>query len=92
MPYNKVPEGYDFSTEFDIYVIAYCIDSNTWFVTNQRFWYFQFDNEFQTEKEGIEFFESNLSMIFKKQKELCFWKDKDIYLENTSKLYSVLNG
>lgn len=89
MGYNEIPKEYDFDTEFTTYVIAYCIDSNTWFVTNQRFWYFQFDNEFETEEEGIKFFESNLPMISKQQEELCFWRDRSIYLENINKSYII---
>ena len=37
MGYEKVPDGFSFSTEFDTYILAYCPDDCTWFATNKRF-------------------------------------------------------
>ena len=48
MAYEKVPDGMDFSTEFDTYIIAYCPDQCEWFVTNHRFFYYEYDMEFAT--------------------------------------------
>ena len=35
--YVEVPKEYNFNTEFPTWIIAYCQDSDSWFVTNKRF-------------------------------------------------------
>ena len=42
-----------FGTEFSTWIIAFCPDSDSWFVTNQRFWWYEYPIEFQSEQEGI---------------------------------------
>ena len=59
MSYEKVPDDMDFSTEFDTYIIAYCPDQCEWFVTNHRFFYYEYDMEFVTEDEAVEYFRNH---------------------------------
>ena len=56
MSYVSIPEGYEFSTEFPTWVIAYCVDTNSWFCTNQRFFYYEYPDEFQCENDAVHYF------------------------------------
>ena len=35
--FKNIPCNCDFSTKFSTYIIAYCLDTNSWFCTNERF-------------------------------------------------------
>jgi hypothetical protein len=74
----------DFNKEFNTYVIAYCVDTNSWFITKQRYWYFQFDNEFNTYNEALEFFGSNQDMILDQQHKMeqTYKPSTKVILEN----------
>ena len=43
MAYKEVPGEYNFSTIFPTYIIAFCPDADEWFVTNKRFFYYEYD-------------------------------------------------
>ena len=87
MSYVELPEGYDFNTEFDTYVIALSPDTASWFVTNKRFFYFEYDKEFATEQEGIDFFKENWKIFYDIEKNIGYYKpsylENSVYLENT---------
>jgi hypothetical protein len=68
MPYVEVKES--FSTVYPTYVIAYCIDTNSWFITNQRHWYFQFEEEFKTEGEALKWIDDNRCKVLNMQNEM----------------------
>ena len=85
--YKKVPDGFSFSTEFDTYILAYCSDDCTWFATNKRFFYFEYDKEFKTEEDAVAYFENNLKEFYDIELKICnyrpdFMKNK-IYLNST---------
>lgn len=61
---EELPKGYDFNTEFKTYIIAFCPDTDSWFVTNKRFFYYEYDKEFDTEEEGIKFFKDNPKIFY----------------------------
>ena len=44
----------------DTWIIAFCPDSNSFFVTNQRAFYWEYQKKFESEKSAIEYFESNV--------------------------------
>ena len=46
MAYNTIPNGMTFDTEFSTWIIAFCSDTDSWFVTNQRFWWYEYPMEF----------------------------------------------
>jgi hypothetical protein len=85
MGYVTVDE--DFSTIYDTYVVAYCPDTNSWFITNERHWYFQFENEFASWDDGYLWFSNNLGLVIDTQNEMlqsnnqklkdCAWLDKE---------------
>ena len=60
--YKTIPEEYDPSTEFPSWIIAFCPDTDSWFVTNQRFFYYEYDKEFESEEAGIVFFKENSTL------------------------------
>lgn len=37
MSHVELPEEINFSTKFDTFIIAYCPDTDSWFVTKERF-------------------------------------------------------
>lgn len=53
-----MPGGYDFNSEFDTYILAYCPDTCSWFATNRRFFYYEYPREFESEAEAIEYFKA----------------------------------
>ena len=50
MGYKTVPQEFDFNTEFPTWIIAFCPDTDSWFVTNKRFFYYEYEKEFETER------------------------------------------
>lgn len=51
----------DFNTKYSTWIIGFCPDTNSFFVTNERHFYYQYDKEFSTEEEGISFFKYNIA-------------------------------
>ena len=62
--YEALPEGCDFNTEFKTYIIAFCPDTDSWFVTNKRFFYYEYSKEFETEEDGVKFFKENPKIFY----------------------------
>lgn len=58
---------------YSTWIIAYCPSTNSFFTTNERAWYWEYDKEFKTEQEAISFFTGNLEI---------FWNEADkLYIE-----------
>lgn len=88
----------EFYKEYNTYVIAYCLDTDEFFVTNQRYWWWQYQKEFSNEQAGINYFENHLDEFFQIANELrkrsgfySLLKDKDLYLSNTNRFYGRTN-
>lgn len=85
-----------FEQKFPTWIIAYCPDTSTFFVTNKRYFYWEYDKEFATEEEGIEYFEKHVKKFMDIENRL---KDRimlrrfvdpmnsPVFLENTGKSY-----
>lgn len=86
MFYKEIPEEYDFTTEFSTWIIAYCIDTNSWFCTNKRFFYYEYPEEFQSENEAIKYFRNNVFTFLKLNNEMYPKKNDNVFLENTKEL------
>ena len=84
-----IPDEFDFSTEFPTWIIAYCPDTNSWFCTNKRFFYFEYPEEFHCENEAVEFFHTHVPMFMGFQRELYPKVTDTIFLENTRQQYIV---
>lgn len=78
--YERVPDGYDFNTEFDTWIIAYCPDEVSWFLTNHRFFFYEYGEvdykgeyhlkEFKTIEDAIWYFVCYKKIFFQREKEL----------------------
>lgn len=51
----ELPKEYDFNTKFDSYIIAFCPDICSWFVTNERFFYYQYGKELKQKNLELNF-------------------------------------
>lgn len=86
MSYIQLPKNADFSDKFPTWIIAFCPDTNSWFVTNERHFYFEFPFEFKTEQAGIDYFLENTSIFYSIESEICRrnleFDECAIYLQN----------
>ena len=89
MSYVTIPEGYDFRTEFPTWIIAYCVDTNSWFCTNQRFFYYEYPDEFQCEIDALRYFENHVEEFVELTREMHPNKTNNVFLENTKKWYTL---
>ena len=82
--YSEIYES--FNTKYLTYVIAYCPDIDSWFISDERHYYFQFDNEFNTFNEARDYFNINKEVILKQTNKIrkqCGQKQKEIlYLDD----------
>lgn len=81
----------NFNTKYPTYIIAFSPDSNSFFVTNERFFFWESDEEFKTEEEGIQYFEHNINHFLainnKIMDRMCNYQTDKVWLENTRKFY-----
>lgn len=91
--YVAVPEGYDFNTEFPTWIIAFCPDTNSWFVTNRRFFYYEYEKEFATEEEGIMFFKENPKIFYDEEIRMGtyrpYFRENGVLLDNTNEFVEL---
>lgn len=87
MAYKTVPEEFDFSTRFPTWIIAFCPDTNSWFVTNQRFFYYEYPREFSSEADGIKYFKDHINEFINLRNEMCPRNPCVLFLENDNTMY-----
>jgi len=91
--YTSSPEEYDFSTQFPTWIIAFCPDTDSWFVTNNRFFYYEYDKEFLNENDGIAFFKNNPKIFYDEEIRMgCYrpyFRANCVLLDNTHELVFV---
>ena len=96
----SIPQNMCYNTKFSTWVIAYCIDTASFYVTDERFWYWQFNKEFDTELEGIEYFENHVNDFINIEQKLRstamigYYADpfnNPVFLHNTRKFYKYKN-
>lgn len=61
--YSEVPSNYNFDTEFGTYIIAFCQDVDSWFVTNKRFFFYEYKKEFNTYSDAKTYFMNNTDLF-----------------------------
>lgn len=85
--YVSVPDGMDFSTEFDTYILAFCPDSDSWFATNKRFFYYEYPKDFASEEMAIRYFKDNAKDFYDIEMKIGVYKPSftvgAIHLDNT---------
>ena len=93
MCYEELPEGMDFSTEFETFILAFCPDTDSWFATNQRFFYYEYPKEFPDEESAVEFFRNNPGLFYEEEARMQVYKPKfylgKVKLDNTDELIDV---
>lgn len=88
MAYITIPEICDFNTKFSTWIIAYCIDTNSWFCTNQRFFYYEYPDEFKCEDDAVNYFENHTNEFIKLNLRMHPNKINSVFLENTRQEYN----
>lgn len=88
MAYVTISKEYDFTTEFPTWIIAYCPDTDSWFCTNQRFFYYEYPDEFQCENDAITYFKNHIDEFIKLNNEMYPKNSNSVFLENTRKEYT----
>ena len=92
--FEPLPDGADFSTEFPTYILAFCPDSDSWFATNQRFFYYEYPMDFQNEENAIAYFKRNPDIFLRLEKSMEVYRpsffDGGVWLDNTGELIKVI--
>ena len=90
--YVEVKESFD--TKYSTWIIAYCADTDSFFVTNERHFFWQYEKEFLSEEDAIKYFENHVNEFIEKHNEIIKnvggGRDNSyyIFLENTTRMYS----
>lgn len=79
----KIEESFD--TKYPTWIIAFCPDINSFFVTNERHFFWESEEEFDSEEAGINYFENHIKR-FLTVANLRDYTER-IWLENTQKWY-----
>ena len=91
--YESIPEEYDFNTKVSTWIIAFCPDTDSWFVTNQRFFYYEYEKEFATEDEGIAFFKNNPNIFYNEEIRMEVYRpsfrQNGVLLDNTNEFVEL---
>lgn len=80
MSYVELPEDFEFSKEYDTWIIAYCPDNNEWFTTKQRAFFYEYPKEFNNEEDAISYFSTHIEEFLDIQEPMCFWTKTDLFL------------
>ena len=79
--YNEVKES--FNKKHKTWIIAYCPDNNSWFTTNERNFYYEYPDEFQSENDAKHYFRQNIKDFVNIQTPMNNWFKDEIILETT---------
>lgn len=92
--YKELCKNEDFSKSYPTWIIAYCLDTNFFFVTDQRNFFWQYNDEFSCERDAINYFKTHLDEFRKIRNEILDstggWNtNSDLYLENTRESFKI---
>ena len=91
--YKDVPKEYDFCSEFDTWILAFCPDSDSWFATNRRFFFYEYPMEFPNEKAAISYFKCNPNVFLILENTMGVYRpdfyEGGVWLDNTKELVRV---
>lgn len=71
----------------DTWIIAFCPDNKSFFATNLRAFFWESEEEFDTEANAIDYFEKRIAYFCYIASSLTNELQDKIYLENTGKWY-----
>lgn len=80
--YEQIPDGYDYNTKFDTYILAFCPDTESWFATNERFFFYEYQQEFTTEEDAIDFFKRNPQIFLELEEKQLMKNQRPSFLKN----------
>ena len=94
--YKKLKDDESFSDTYTTWIIAYCPDADSFFVTNQRHFYWEYNDEFQCENDAINYFRNHLKEFWNVRKDILShtggWSiDRDLFLENTKERFNIID-
>lgn len=75
-----------FNTKRKTYIIAFCPDTNSFFVTNERHFFWESDQDFDSEESAIDYFESHVKVFTDIARKMI--NTKKVWLENTARWYA----
>ena len=58
--YQELKGNENFSDKYATWVIAYCLDTDSFFATNQRHFFWEYNDEFQCENDAVNYFRNHL--------------------------------
>lgn len=76
-----------FNTKYPTWIIGFCPDINSFFVTKERHFFWQTEEEFSSENDGINHFEHNISYFINIANKITH--TEKVWLYNTSKWYEL---
>ena len=94
MTYEEMPSNA--SIPHNTWIIAFCPDSDSFFATNKRAFFWETEEEFNTEADAINYFEKQINYFLDVKNEIMSniilgWKTSDkVYMENTHKWYTKI--
>lgn len=77
----------DICKKFDTYIIAYTPDCDAWFVTNERYFFYEYESEFKTEQDAIDYFEHYSFLFLQISKQIIYKYNKFVFLLNNKNEY-----
>ena len=91
--HEPLPEGMDFTTEFPTYILAFCPDTDSWFATNQRFFYYEYPMDFPNEEAAISYLKRNPDVFVKLEKSMGVYRpsfrENGVWVDNTNELVTM---
>ena len=87
----------NFSTKYQTYVIAFCPDTDCFYISNERYFWQEFEKEFSSNKEAMEYIKFNREYFINKRNEfaeVCGGLIKNIqtiFINDGSGLLCMLN-
>ena len=92
--YKELNQNENFNDTYSSWIITYCLDTNSFFVTNQRHFFWEYDTEFLRERDAIDYFRSHIDEFIRIRKDILSnsggWKpNSDMFLENTQERFPI---
>lgn len=87
----------DFSTKYQTYIIAFCPDTDQFYISNERYFWLEFEKEFSSSKEAMEYIKNNREYFINKRNEFAevcgglIKNMKTIFIDDGSGLLCMLN-
>lgn len=68
--YQKLKGNENFSDKYATWIIAYCLDTDSFFATNKRHFFWEYNDEFQCENDAVNYFRNHLDEFRDARKEI----------------------